>query len=67
MVFVGATLDSLDLGVMPLILGQRTIAGSTVGSPAVMQQMLQFARRHNINPVVEQFPCLLYTSDAADE
>lgn len=56
MVFVGATLDSLDLGVMPLILGQRTIAGSTVGSPAVMDQMLQFARRHNINPVVEQFP-----------
>ena len=33
MVFVGATLEPLDLGVMPLILGQRSIAGSTVGSP----------------------------------
>ncbi|MDG1511385.1 MAG: NAD(P)-dependent alcohol dehydrogenase [Mariniblastus sp.] len=55
MVFVGATLDPLDLGVMPLILGQRTIAGSTVGSPAVMEQMLQFASRHQISPLVEQF------------
>ena len=56
MVFVGATLEPLDLVVMPLILGQRTIAGSTVGSPAVIQEMLQFASRHQISPLVEQFP-----------
>lgn len=56
MVFVGATLEPLDLGVMPLILGQRTIAGSTVGSPAVIKEMLQFASRHQISPLVEQFP-----------
>ncbi len=56
MVFVGATLEPLDLGVMPLILGQRSIAGSTVGSPAVIQEMLQFANRHQISPLVEQFP-----------
>lgn len=55
MVFVGATLDPLDLGVMPLIMGQRSIAGSTVGSPAVMDQMLQFASQHQIRPLVEQF------------
>ena len=54
--FVGATLEPLDLGVMPLILGQRSIAGSTVGSPAVIQEMLQFANRHQISPLVEQFP-----------
>ena len=56
MVFVGATLDPLDLGVMPLIMGQRSIAGSTVGSPAIMDQMLQFASRHQIRPLIEQFP-----------
>ncbi|MDB4368789.1 hypothetical protein N9Z58_01505 [bacterium] len=35
--------------------GQRSIAGSTVGSPAVMDRMLQFASQHQIRPLVEQF------------
>ncbi len=53
--FVGATLDPLDLGVMPLIMGQRSISGSPVGSPANIANMLAFAVRHNINPVVENY------------
>jgi len=53
--FVGATLDPLDLGVFPLIMGQRSISGSPVGSPANIARMLKFASRHNIQPVIEKF------------
>ncbi len=53
--FVGATLDPLDIGVFPLIMGQRTVSGSPVGSPATIARMLEFAERHNIKPVIEKF------------
>lgn len=53
--FVGATLEPLDIGAFGLIMQQRSISGSPVGSPAVIAQMLEFARLHNITPVVEEF------------
>ncbi len=53
--FVGATLEPLDVGVFPMIMGQRSISGSPVGSPGVIAQMLEFAARHQIKPVVETF------------
>lgn len=53
--FVGATLEPLDLGVFPLIGGQRSVSGSPVGSPAVIAEMLAFAARHDIKPVTETF------------
>lgn len=53
--FVGATLEPLDLGVFSLIGGQRTVSGSPVGSPATIARMLEFAARHNIQPVTEIF------------
>ncbi len=53
--FVGATLEPLDVGVFPLLAGQRSISGSPVGSPATIEQMLAFAKRHNIKPQVEVF------------
>ncbi|MDA3903298.1 MAG: NAD(P)-dependent alcohol dehydrogenase [Desulfuromusa sp.] len=53
--FVGATLEPLELGVFPLILGQRSISGSPVGSPANIAKMLEFAVQHNIKPVVESY------------
>ncbi|PAP75441.1 NADPH-dependent aldehyde reductase Ahr [Rubrivirga marina] len=54
--FVGATLEPLDLGVFPLMLGQRSISGSPVGAPATIEQMLDFAHLHDIKPQVEVFP-----------
>jgi alcohol/geraniol dehydrogenase (NADP+) len=54
--FVGATLEPLDLAVFPLIMGQRSISGSTVGSPAIIAQMLDFAAHHDIRPQIETFP-----------
>ena len=53
---VGATLEPLDLAVFPLIMGQRSISGSPVGSPATIARMLDFAARHGIKPVIETFP-----------
>lgn len=54
--FVGATLEPLDIGAMGLIMGQRSISGSPVGSPATIAQMFEFALRHKIQPQVEMFP-----------
>lgn len=54
--FVGATLEPLDLGVFPLIMGQRSVSGSPVGSPATIEQMLAFAHLHDIRPQVEVYP-----------
>jgi len=53
--FVGATLEPLDIGVFPLIGGQRSISGSPVGSPAVIKTMLEFAAHHKIEPITEYF------------
>lgn len=53
--FVGATLEPLDIGVFGLIMGQRSVSGSPVGSPATIKKMLNFAALHNIEPVTETF------------
>jgi uncharacterized zinc-type alcohol dehydrogenase-like protein len=53
--FVGATLDPLDINVFSLLLGQRSVSGSPVGSPATIAAMLEFAHLHNIKPVIEKF------------
>ena len=54
--FVGASLEPLDLAVFPLIVGQRSVSGSPVGSPGAIATMLDFAARHKIAPVIETFP-----------
>ena len=53
--FVGAVLEPLDLGAFSLIMGQRSVSGSPVGSPATIEQMLEFAKLHDIEPQVELF------------
>ena len=53
---VGAALEPLDLGAFPLIMKQRVVSGSPVGSPETIAQMLEFCARHEILPKVEEFP-----------
>jgi alcohol/geraniol dehydrogenase (NADP+) len=53
--FVGAVLEPLDIGVFPLILGQRSISGSPVGSPASLIAMLDFSAQHKIKPTIETY------------
>jgi uncharacterized zinc-type alcohol dehydrogenase-like protein len=52
---VGATLEPLDLGVFPLIMAQRSVSGSPVGSPGTIANMLAFAAQHEIKPVIESY------------
>lgn len=53
--FVGATLDPLDINVFSLIMAQRSISGSPVGSPSTIAKMLNFAKLHKLKPVIEKF------------
>ena len=52
---VGASLEPLSVGAFSLISSQRSISGSPVGSPGNIAQMLVFAARHGIKPVVESY------------
>lgn len=53
--FVGATTEPLDLSVFPMLMGQKSVSASPVGSPSVIRQMLEFAKQHDIAPQVEMF------------
>ena len=53
---VGATLEPLDISAFPLIMGQRSISGSPVGSPATISRMLDFANLHGIKAQTESYP-----------
>ena len=39
-----------------LIMGQKTVAGSPIGSPTAIDRMLAFSARHSVAPVIETFP-----------
>jgi uncharacterized zinc-type alcohol dehydrogenase-like protein len=39
-----------------MIIGQKSISGSPLGSPATTRKMLEFCARHGIEAVTEQFP-----------
>lgn len=53
---VGAVLEPIPVPAFPMILAQRSISGSPVGSPATLGKMLDFAARHAIEPMVEMYP-----------
>lgn len=53
---VGVVPEPIPANVMPLIMGQRAISGSPLGSPATTATMLDFCARHQIAPVTETFP-----------
>lgn len=53
--FLGAALEPVEIGAFSLIMAQRQISGSPVGSPATIRQMIDFAALHQIEPVTEHF------------
>ena len=53
--FVGAVLEPLSVPVFPLLIGQKSISASPLGSPEITAKMLDFAARHNIKPTIEVF------------
>ena len=54
--FVGLVPEPIPVGAISLIMGQRSISGSPIGSPVATELMLEFAARHNITPQTEHFP-----------
>lgn len=53
---VGAVLEPLEISALSLIMGQRQVSGSPVGSPENIKKMLAFAAQHQIKPQVEVYP-----------
>ncbi|WP_297704219.1 NAD(P)-dependent alcohol dehydrogenase [uncultured Eudoraea sp.] len=53
---VGAVLEPLAIPAFSLIMGEKSVAGSPLGSPALTLKMLEFCVRHDIYPKVEEFP-----------
>ncbi|MBL0928097.1 MAG: NAD(P)-dependent alcohol dehydrogenase [Phycisphaerales bacterium] len=53
---VGAVLEPIPVGAFPLIVGQKSVSGSPLGSPSMVATMLDFCARHKIAPVAEHFP-----------
>ncbi len=53
---VGAVLEPMAIPAFSLIMGEKTVAGSPVGSPALTATMLDFCKRHRIYPIVEEYP-----------
>lgn len=52
---VGAVLEPIAVAAFPMILGQKSLSGSPLGSPATTLDMINFCGRHNIMPVCETF------------
>jgi uncharacterized zinc-type alcohol dehydrogenase-like protein len=53
---VGAVLEPMAISAFSLIMGEKSVGGSPIGSPALTKTMLDFCVRHNIYPDVEEFP-----------
>ncbi len=53
---VGAVLEPKSIPAFSLIVGEKLVAGSPTGSPALTRTMLDFCVRHNIYPIVEELP-----------
>ena len=54
--FVGIPLQPLEIGVISLLRGQKSVSASPVGSPATIAKMLEFAALNGIKPIVEEYP-----------
>ena len=53
---VGAVLEPISVAAFPLIMGQKSLSGSPLGSPSTVATMLDFCARHDIAPTTETFP-----------
>jgi uncharacterized zinc-type alcohol dehydrogenase-like protein len=56
-VTVGGFVDApLKAGAFDLIAGERSMGGSSLAPPIIMQRMLEFCGRHAIAPMTDKFP-----------
>jgi uncharacterized zinc-type alcohol dehydrogenase-like protein len=52
---VGVVPEPIPVASFPMLVGQRSISGSPLGSPNTMKQMIDFAARHGIAAQTETF------------
>ena len=52
---VGLVLEPMELSIGPMMFGQKSLSASPTGSPATICDMLDFAARHQIEPMVESY------------
>jgi uncharacterized zinc-type alcohol dehydrogenase-like protein len=52
---VGVPPSPISLQAFPLISGQRSVAGSPIGSPRDLHEMLDVAARHGVKAITERF------------
>ena len=62
---VGAVLEPIPISAFSLIMGQKSLSGNPVGSPATNATMLDFCARHGIEAQTEHFP-MSQVNDALD-
>jgi uncharacterized zinc-type alcohol dehydrogenase-like protein len=53
---LGAPPEAMELKASLLIAKKVSLSGSNIANPLVMEEMLSFAERHNIQAMVEEFP-----------
>jgi uncharacterized zinc-type alcohol dehydrogenase-like protein len=53
---VGAVPEPIPVSVFSILVGQKSISASPLGSPKTTAKMLEFCARHDIAPIVEEFP-----------
>lgn len=54
--FVGAVLEPISVGVFDLMMAQKSVTATPLGSPFTTRTMIEFCARHQIHPVTELFP-----------
>lgn len=65
LIIVGASPGNISVPAMSLISGSRSVAGSMIGDPSVIREMLEFAARHKIEPKIETVP-ITQVNEAVD-
>ncbi|MEM7758198.1 MAG: NAD(P)-dependent alcohol dehydrogenase [Cyanobacteria bacterium P01_A01_bin.40] len=63
--FLGIPVSSINVPLIPLIFGQKSVVGSVVGGRRFMQEMLDFAAINQIKPMIETMP-LSQVNEAMD-
>jgi uncharacterized zinc-type alcohol dehydrogenase-like protein len=63
---VGLPVSTLNISLIPLVFGQKSVVGSVVGGRHFMKEMLEFAAIHQIKPMIETMP-LSQINEAMDK
>ncbi len=50
---------TLSIPFLPFLLKDLSIRGSTIANRSIFREMLQFAARHDIKPMLEKYPLTL--------